>query len=252
MSGERIARACWWCGAPADSREHKFKRSDLTAAFGEGAWVNRSVAHGRGRGREERISYPNAARSSSLKFEPVMCSHCNSVRSQPADGAYDQFAAFIRDNGDDLYDSAVLDWSTIFPESWAVGRDQVVRYWVKHIACRLAEREIQVLPALIEFMNGTGPMANLRLAMEIRRDFVRLQRDDAAEYGDQTRALWMGDLIGWSSRSTGRFEGASSHWGIDALFVTWEYSVDDPLGSTNFGERVNVIPDGAGEAEPQP
>jgi hypothetical protein len=26
--------ACWWCGSPADSREHKLKRSDLVREYG--------------------------------------------------------------------------------------------------------------------------------------------------------------------------------------------------------------------------
>jgi hypothetical protein len=26
---------CWWCGAPADSREHKMKRSDIVREYGK-------------------------------------------------------------------------------------------------------------------------------------------------------------------------------------------------------------------------
>lgn len=29
---------CWWCGDPATTGEHKFKRSDLKRSFGPGAW----------------------------------------------------------------------------------------------------------------------------------------------------------------------------------------------------------------------
>jgi len=29
---------CWWCGAPADSREHKFKKSELRLNNGPGPW----------------------------------------------------------------------------------------------------------------------------------------------------------------------------------------------------------------------
>jgi len=29
---------CWWCGNQADSKEHKYKRSDLIKEFGRGSY----------------------------------------------------------------------------------------------------------------------------------------------------------------------------------------------------------------------
>ncbi|MFC5112013.1 hypothetical protein [Kibdelosporangium philippinense] len=30
------AGQCWWCGSVADTREHRYKRSDLIRDFGKG------------------------------------------------------------------------------------------------------------------------------------------------------------------------------------------------------------------------
>jgi hypothetical protein len=30
---------CWWCGNTADSREHRFKRTDIEREFGRGPYL---------------------------------------------------------------------------------------------------------------------------------------------------------------------------------------------------------------------
>jgi hypothetical protein len=34
---------CWWCGAAADSREHKHKKTDLAREFGSGPYIGASA-----------------------------------------------------------------------------------------------------------------------------------------------------------------------------------------------------------------
>jgi hypothetical protein len=131
-----ISTACWWCDAAADSREHKFKRSDLVRDFGSGAWStgDAGVAHFDGKAiREARSSGAKG-----FKFARVVCSDCNSRRSQPFDLAYDQFTSYMVEHEQDVLGDAGFAWSDVFPEEWLGGRDNVVRYWVKHIGTRIA------------------------------------------------------------------------------------------------------------------
>jgi hypothetical protein len=39
---------CWWCGVPADSREHKFKRRDLIREHGQAPYVRGATLGGVG------------------------------------------------------------------------------------------------------------------------------------------------------------------------------------------------------------
>jgi hypothetical protein len=238
VSTTRGGPVCWWCGGVADSREHKFKRRDLDLAIGKGSWHGRIAAHRRP--GEESFSYPNSSRSNSLKFQPVLCSNCNSERSQPIDRAYDRFADYVRAYGRELYRTQCLDWGEVFDHDWELGRDNVTRYWVKHIACRLAELGIPIEPAMVAFLDGAGPLTHLGLSMEIRESFAIAHCDSLAR-GEPLHAMWIGDLLGWADRRTGQFEFAEGHWGIDAIFLVYKYS-PDPTASTNFSALVSQLP----------
>jgi hypothetical protein len=53
-SVELVQGSCWWCGAPADSREHKLKRSDLVREYGTPPYGGmRTLARVSARGRAE-------------------------------------------------------------------------------------------------------------------------------------------------------------------------------------------------------
>ena len=76
-----MPRSCWICGAPADSREHKIKRSDLVREFGDGPYRDDDTLIHFMDGQDPRdLQGPNAKR---LKYDPVLCGDCNSARSQP-------------------------------------------------------------------------------------------------------------------------------------------------------------------------
>jgi hypothetical protein len=117
---------------PADSREHKFKRSDLVRVFGtppyHGEWTlvrhsggERSEAHGPG--------------SDLFKFEPTLCQKCNNVRSQPFDRAYDRFIEFVTANADEILKATAISLAAVYGPTWETERDNLVRYYVKHVCC---------------------------------------------------------------------------------------------------------------------
>ncbi len=93
---------CWWCGATANSREHKFKRSDLARMRGP-----KGLIWGDSTGESRAVR--SDRRSSLVKFEANLCSTCNNARSQPFDRAYDEFSDYAWNNSRALATREALD-----------------------------------------------------------------------------------------------------------------------------------------------
>src|SRR5688572_9386550 len=119
-----VPRPCWWCGAAADSREHKFKRRDLVQLFGGGQWDSKAVAHGTS--LEDEYGYPLSSRADRLKFGLVICRDCNNRRSRHFDEAYDRLSAYVRAGQDVIHAQGKLDWSAVFGADWQTRRHQVI------------------------------------------------------------------------------------------------------------------------------
>jgi hypothetical protein len=147
---------CWWCGSSANSREHKFKRTDIERGFGPGPYRDGRtlVKHG----HDQRTSDVTGSKSKVFKFEPMICSRCNAERSQPFDSAYDQFMDHIFENEAAVIGSGEIDLRTVYGEDWESKRLDLARYFVKHICCRMANvaglRKILLDTRLIDFLNG--------------------------------------------------------------------------------------------------
>lgn len=120
---------CWWCGQVANSGEHKFKRTDLIRAYGAGPWKGKSAVTHIVDGEEGRdLQSAGAAR---VKFSKVLCSDCNSARSQSFDFAYDKFAEYFVSAHERIWVAGNFSWSEIFGSDWKDGRNLVTAYWLK-------------------------------------------------------------------------------------------------------------------------
>jgi hypothetical protein len=141
---------CWWCGAPADSREHKLKKTDLHREFG------RPFRETPLRLREERVEVVQGPGSDLVKFTANLCARCNNTRSQAFDHAYDRFVAYVAANERHVVSSRRIDLRAAFGADWRVAAEDILRYLVKHVGCRLAQNEIEVPVALLDFLDGGG------------------------------------------------------------------------------------------------
>lgn len=238
--GKNLTFTCWWCGQPADTGEHKFKRSDLHRAFGRGAWgQDNPVIHVSVRG-QGNLDSSNAAR---LKFTPVLCADCNSARSQPFDLAYERFADYFVINADRLLDEGSFDWAAVFPNDWRAGQLNVARYWVKHIGCRLAHEGVPVHPDLRTFLDGQGPLLRLSLMLSIQKDIAAAEAHIRDAHGDDFgETLWMGPASCEYSKAQGQIVRVWSHLGLKWLRLSYAYNFDVDGGETNFAERLVVLP----------
>jgi hypothetical protein len=182
---------CWWCRSPADSREHKFKRTDIERGFGPGPYrEGRTLVR---QGHDDRPSDVTGSKSKVFKFEPMICSRCNGARSQPFDYAYDRFMDHIFDNEEAVTGSGEIDLREVYGAEWESKSIDLACYFVKHICCRLANvadhREILLDTRLIEFLDGGEypdclqlfPLIDMSVAECWRA--MRLMEDEPGDFG---------------------------------------------------------------------
>jgi hypothetical protein len=127
------SRLCWVCGNPADSSEHKFKKSDL--AHAGKTWAPSDQPYFVSAGGWRRIQGPD---SQLVKFGKVLCQACNTTRTQPFDRAYERFAAWVNDKGAALMSDSQIDFAEIYGAGVEDGVLNLLKYFAKHLGCRIA------------------------------------------------------------------------------------------------------------------
>jgi hypothetical protein len=234
--GRRIQRhdygdQCWWCGSPANSQEHRYKKADITRLFGKGPYKGDEALARYVQGEERTVQGPN---SKELMFQAKLCQKCNNERSQPFDRAYDQFIAHFEANAASILASRQIRFSEIFGASWREGRENVLRYYVKHIGCRLAEAGVLVDPRVTNHLDGKGPLCCIEMDFEIREDIVAMEaklRDDQLAEG----GVWVGDGMADHHPASNTYSRFYSHVGYRWLRVNYEYD-------ESFTSQFNVEP----------
>lgn len=226
---------CWWCGNPADSREHKYKKTDAKLMFGAGPWRGENAVV---RGSGSRLRNVQGPDSNELKFTKVLCATCNSARSKSADNAYDVFATYVMANTTDILESGQFSWSSIFEGDWRIGRDHVTAYWLKHIGCCLAENGVKVDSSIGRYIDRPGyENVPLALTLEIRDDIAKIHQ----KLG--TGSLWKGTMYAEFSISRKRVLKAWSHLGLSWLRLNYTYE-EGLTGVCNFGHDIVELPRG--------
>jgi hypothetical protein len=235
--------ACWWCGtAPADSREHKLKRSDLVRQFGPGPY--RELTSTR-EGRDRNVQGPNSVLA---KFKATMCAKCNNRRSQPFDLAYDQFTAYIHEHERHVLASRSVDLRAVYGRDWEPGRDGLLRYVTKHVGCRLAENSVEVPESIRRYLEGgPEPCSELALEFEIRADIAKMSTTILAE-----GSMWLGDVHFSELDGDGRALVIESHYGYRWLRVAWGVGSDLEGYPWPFRTPVQPLPHGSTEPRGEP
>ncbi len=155
---------CWWCGNTASSREHRIKRSDIIREFGSKIdpdilGINMGIL-------SETLVGPNAKQ---YKFKPSLCASCNNARSQPFDKAQEQFANYFRDHEFEIAQDLTIPTTTIFNENLVVTLDDLQRYFVKHVGCRLVALGISPSQNLRDYLDSKDALRDLSFSGSICR-----------------------------------------------------------------------------------
>lgn len=171
--------ACWWCGSPADSREHKLKRSDLVREYGRPPYAGpRTLTYFSDSAKRDF----HGPKSPLVKFAPSLCARCNDTRSQPFDRAWDLFVSYLVENETAILASETVSLSDVYGGDWGAGALNLARYVAKHLVCRIVQElpgPTGIDPALIAFLDGGAypEWLSLDFCLDMSvRDMLRLTR----------------------------------------------------------------------------
>lgn len=157
---------CWWCGTKADTREHIFKKSDHLRIFGKPPYtINSQPMIEFAKDKRCRVQGPS---SDLLKFKTNLCKNCNNNRSSEFDKSYALFITGIKCMFQDIIKERVIDFQNIYGPDWSIGIDNLVKYYSKHIGCRLSHDGIEVPRNLVDHLDGKDGIKDFVLRFEIR------------------------------------------------------------------------------------
>ena len=215
---------CWWCGAVADSAEHRIKKSDIISQFGKGPYQkDDQVVVGNSTG----LRKINGPKSKEIKFRKNLCQNCNNNVSQEFDLSYQYFTEYLINNENHILETNELNWSHIYGDQWQHKKENLLRYYVKHVCCRLSDHNIKISSKVKSYLNNKSCIENIQFYPEIRLDIVAyLIKIRKALLDDG--CLWTGPLYYEYNANKTEFYDANSFLGFRWFRMYWRY--DSTIG----------------------
>jgi hypothetical protein len=214
---------CWICGATADSSEHVFKARDLRRIFDKDGYESKDLPlHFSSRG-SRKIRGPD---SELVQYPRMLCRPCNNDRTSQHDRAYDQLSDwFVTEQSN--YNISGLDFAAIFGADHAVVIDNLYRYCVKSLGCRVIASGCELSDDFPNPLSGTNME---RLALSIcRLERFRSLSSYSSELGEHL--LSKGDLLANISKSyleaTGRRKLKNAVWweGVGHFQISYWFNI---------------------------
>lgn len=233
---------CWWCGKVADSREHKYKRTDLIREFGGGQYKNQG---GMLRVTNERDCKVEGPKAKDLKFNKNICSECNNSKSQEFDRAYDRFIGFIKTNENAIIKTRSFELSSIFGNNWREEVKNVKRYYIKHMCCRLADGKIHIHSAIINYLNGSSHLKYVLMKMEFMEEFLAVREITKSLNKDQY-GIYIDDLTCIPNKTNDSMKMISSCYQYRWLRLSYLYDRSVSTSTDNFSNNIVVLPNRPG------
>lgn len=159
--------SCCLCGSNKSlSGEHKIKASVLREEFGR----ERLVIGRQGEG----YRFAQSTGSKAFHFAAPLCGECNSARTQPADLAFVEFHATVRQLTGDGKDPMEAFGCSRFSEGGVLRLD-VFRYFAKLLCCHLAELGAPRQEEISDFAIGWSDENYILLGMDMDQNWARAQ-----------------------------------------------------------------------------
>ncbi|MEU6535888.1 hypothetical protein [Streptomyces sp. NPDC047000] len=212
---------CWWCGAVAGTREHKFKLSDLKRLSVDSS---EPLIWGDG---ETQANVRSLRKSDKVKFSANLCANCNNSRSQKFDFAYEKFSDYVWQRQKSLWRARYIDMHQIYGANWGDEVLNLARYIVKHAGCRIANDGFPVPPAFSDFLNGANFLNNFHVCAFKNPLVYRAQRQISGVKCDPF-GVWIGPMTGRVNRHKKTLAGFDSTLSIGFIGFAYRWYADVP------------------------
>ena len=177
---------CWICNAPADTAEHRIKKSDLTALHGKGHYKNGGSLVMIKDGKEIPIQGPN---SKHLQYNKTLCRKCNGAKTQDFDFSYSDFTNYLLEQQELILHKRFIDFRDVYGENFESGQRNLYKYFVKSFCCRLVNAGRNVPKHLVKLLEKDRFLTKLRITFAINEDKVLLLKDKVEIVGNGE--LWI-------------------------------------------------------------
>ncbi len=220
---------CWICGQPADSSEHRLKKTDLVSKYGEGAFIgDNKVVHVVG-GQLNEIQGPGSRR---LKYQDSLCKNCNNSVTQQHDRAYERLQAWIAANEVSILSARVIDFCAVFGANYPTEVANLIRYYAKSLGCKINDAKRPVPVALSDAARGGVLSPSLQISFCVQEDLAR-NRDVFEKY------IGKADLYGNQEPDAHPFYSWSEEVSWFTTMISYRYD-HDPRWGTVLSDTVEV------------
>lgn len=165
---------CWICDAPAETGEHKIKKSLLISIHGKGPFINDNALSHVKEGKETILQGPD---SKKIKYQNCLCHNCNNTGTQKFDFAYDIFFAYVYANKEKILKYRTIDFYDVYGETWEDEQRYLFKYFVKMLGCDLADSNMPVPNDLRSLLKQESFETGLRISFAVNEDKVLLGKD---------------------------------------------------------------------------
>jgi hypothetical protein len=128
---------CWICGAPADSGEHKAKRSDIRSILGTPTQHMPFHLRSQKNGKQKLIGL----NSQPVIWSDKICSPCNNAVSAPYDRAWERLSTFLQGVPHGL---PSINLQAIYGDKYQAELMNLYLYFVKLFGCYVVNAGIDI------------------------------------------------------------------------------------------------------------
>jgi hypothetical protein len=128
---------CWICGAPADSGEHKAKRSDIRSILGTPTQHRPFHLRSQKDGKQKLIGLNTQA----VIWSDKICSPCNNAVSAPYDRAWEKLSTFLQKHPKGL---PSINLQTVYGPKYQAELHNLYLYFVKLFGCYIVNSGVQI------------------------------------------------------------------------------------------------------------
>jgi hypothetical protein len=166
---------CWICRAPADSAEHKIKKSELVRVYGKGPWIGGSAPVHVRNGKVVPVQGPNSAR---LKYQQSLCHDCNTTRTQPYDLAYERFTSWLFENESVVLGKRLIDFEEVYGHNFEERQRDLFKYFVKSLGCQIVYCKQLVPYDLVDLLPNAQFKTWLKITFAVNEDILLMPKAD--------------------------------------------------------------------------